>query len=162
MELEAHEVEDAHGARSEYGVVKRHDFVLVIPVRGQELLLVRQYRYPIKAWTFEFPQGALEDEETPAEAARRELREETGADVEDLRLLGRVFEAAGFATHSCQVFVGEVTGMAAPARDVSEGGMIEVWLPIEEVKQMIRLGRLEDASSLAAWALAREQGWFGE
>src|SRR5688572_15146743 len=89
MFVRADVVEDLSGAQAEYGVVERHDFVLVIPVRESEILVVKQYRYPIGAWTLEFPQGALEPNEKPFDAAHRELREETGAEAAEIKRVGR-------------------------------------------------------------------------
>lgn len=41
-------------------------------------LVISQYRPPLRAWSIEFPAGLIDEGETPEEAARRELEEETG------------------------------------------------------------------------------------
>jgi ADP-ribose pyrophosphatase len=157
MSVRADQVAFQNGSVSEYGVVERRDFVLVIPRRTHELLLVRQYRYPIDQWTLEFPQGAV-DSETPEDSCRRELQEETGALASRIQRLGRFYEASAYATHACDVYVADVTSVGEAKPELSESAISAQWLSIQSIQQMIREGRIQDSSSLAAWALARETG----
>jgi rSAM/selenodomain-associated transferase 1 len=60
-----------------YLAVPRAVFVAAVTGAG-ELLLVRQYRHPVRDWTLEVPAGSLAEGESSLEAAQRELREETG------------------------------------------------------------------------------------
>ena len=50
--------------------------VHVLPIVGDKVRVLRQYRYPINQWTYEFPGGEIEDGMSPEEAALRELRKE--------------------------------------------------------------------------------------
>ena len=60
-------------------VVEHDESVVIVPVTGDgEVLLVRQYRYPVGEAILEAPAGGVDAGETPHECARRELREETG------------------------------------------------------------------------------------
>lgn len=61
--------------------------VFAVTVDGR-IPIVRQFRPSVEEFTWEFPAGTLEDGETPEEAARRELREETGFDAEEFVNLG--------------------------------------------------------------------------
>jgi len=74
-----------------YGVVEfKHRAVGVLPVDDQgRVWLVGQYRYPQKAYSWEIPEGGCHDDETPEEAAHRELREETGLSAAHLELVAR-------------------------------------------------------------------------
>src|SRR3978361_831384 len=68
-----------------YAVVVKPRAALVIVWDGTHLHLVRQYRYPLKAWSVEFCQGTVHEDGLSAEAiARQELREELG--VRDRRV----------------------------------------------------------------------------
>ena len=65
------------------------DGVLVLAItRNKEIILVRQFRHAIRRTSLEFPAGSIEVGETPEEAAKRELFEETGYRAGTLRALG--------------------------------------------------------------------------
>ena len=71
------------GSAGIYGVVDKPDFALVVPLDGDRLHMVEQFRYPIGLRRWEFPQGTapgLADVD-PLELAARELREETGLEL---------------------------------------------------------------------------------
>ena len=64
------------------------DWVMVIPVLGEDFLLVRQWRHAARCLTTEFPGGVRDGDEDPAETAGRELLEETGFRAGKLTKLG--------------------------------------------------------------------------
>ncbi len=74
-----------------YGVVHfKNKAVGVLPVDDDgQVWLVGQYRYPLNAFSWEIPEGGGLDDEAPEEAARRELREETGFTAGELEFLSR-------------------------------------------------------------------------
>jgi ADP-ribose pyrophosphatase len=69
------------GSEGVYGIVEKPDFVVIVPVEEDgRIHLVQQYRYPVGARDWAFPQGAWEETPgaDPADMARGELQEETG------------------------------------------------------------------------------------
>jgi 8-oxo-dGTP pyrophosphatase MutT (NUDIX family) len=81
-------------------VIKSLDFATVIALdTAENLLLVRQFRHAIQAYTLELPSGHVEIGETPEEAARKELFEETGHIAENLELVGNLSPSTGRFTN---------------------------------------------------------------
>jgi 8-oxo-dGTP pyrophosphatase MutT (NUDIX family) len=76
------------GQAGTYVAMRAPDWVMVIPVLGEDFLLVRQWRHAARRITTEFPGGVRDGDEDPAEAARRELLEETGFRAGKLTLMG--------------------------------------------------------------------------
>lgn len=67
------------GRQSSYVYLQTAPAVFVVPVLAAgEIVLLRQYRHPLHAWFWEIPAGALESDESPLVAARREVAEEIG------------------------------------------------------------------------------------
>ncbi len=77
------------GPAGTYVAMRAPDWVMVIPVLGEDFLLVRQWRHAARCLTTEFPGGVRDGNEDPAETAARELLEETGFRAGKLSLLGR-------------------------------------------------------------------------
>jgi len=73
----------------EFYSIKTNDYVSVVALTSkEEILLVRQYRPAIEDYSLELPAGHVDQNETPEEAAVRELYEETGYRAKHLKLLG--------------------------------------------------------------------------
>lgn len=80
--------EAAAGPRGNYVAVEAPDWVMVIPVLGEEFVMVRQWRHAAQCLTVEFPGGVRDGDEDPADTAARELLEETGFRAGKLTPLG--------------------------------------------------------------------------
>jgi ADP-ribose pyrophosphatase YjhB (NUDIX family) len=79
----------APGKAHPHYVIRSPDFVVIVALDPQgRLLLVRQFRPAVSAVTLELPAGHIEPGETPEQAARKELLEETGYAAETLKPLG--------------------------------------------------------------------------
>ncbi|MCB0076364.1 MAG: NUDIX hydrolase [Anaerolineales bacterium] len=155
MTVREDEVEFADGSRGIYGVVDKPHFALVMPLDGDHLYLVRQYRYPVGSWEWEFPQGSAPNDPRldPAQLAAQELREETGLRAGRLAKLGFLYEAYGYANQGFHIFVASALQLGHTAHERGEAGMELHRLSLSDVKAMIRDGTLRDAPSVSAFAL---------
>ncbi len=156
MRVREDEIERADGSRGIYGVVEKPDFALIVPVDTDGgLWLVEQYRYPVEARFWEFPQGSWEQQPgvDPATLARGELREEAGLEAGSLRRIGHLYEAYGFSTQGFDVWLASGLEQVLVSREVEEQDMRVRRIAREEWEAMVRSGEIKDAPSVAAYGL---------
>jgi 8-oxo-dGTP pyrophosphatase MutT (NUDIX family) len=155
MTVREDDVRRADGSPGIYGVIDKPDYALVIAVRGDQVHLVEQFRYPLGLRRWEFPQGTAPNRADcpPAELAARELREETGLRAGRLVQIGLLDVAAGMSSQRGRVFLAtELTG-GRPEREVEEQDMRSTWFDRATVESMITQGDITDAQSIAAYGL---------
>jgi 8-oxo-dGTP pyrophosphatase MutT (NUDIX family) len=154
MRVREDRIERANGEPGLYSVVEKLDYSLIIPRDDDGVFLVEQYRYPVQARYWEFPQGTWEDrpEAEPLEVAREELEAETGLRAASLVWLGHIFGAYGLTSQRCHVFVatGLTQGQARP--DPEEGDLRVRHVSTDEFWSLVDEGKIKDAGTLAALA----------
>lgn len=140
-----------------YGVVDKPTYALVIPLDGDRLHLVEQYRYPVGRRRWEFPAGTAPDraEVDPAELAARELVEETGLVAGRIELLGHLDVAPGMSSQLGTAWLATDLTAGPAQREHTEQDMRSAWFTVAEFDAMIRSGEVTDAQSLAAYLLLR-------
>ncbi|HUR04094.1 MAG TPA: NUDIX hydrolase [Nonomuraea sp.] len=143
------------GSEGIYSYVEKPDYALVIPIENDGLHLVEQYRYPIRARSWEFPQGAFPHMETgdPEHLAREELRQETGLTAAHMRHLGRLNSAKGMSSQVFDVFVATGLEPGPNELEVEEQDLLHRWFRRADFEAMIRTGAIADAATLAAYTL---------
>ncbi|WP_082973407.1 NUDIX domain-containing protein [Mycobacterium sp. E2327] len=143
------------GSAGIYSVIDKPTYALVMPYDGKRFRLVEQFRYPLGARRWEFPQGSAPDhaEPDPHELAERELREETGLRATSIEALGLLDVAAGMTSQRGWAFLatGIVEGEAD--REHEEQDMHSEWFSRADVEEMMRTGVIADAQSIAAYGL---------
>ncbi|MBM3493212.1 MAG: NUDIX hydrolase [Armatimonadetes bacterium] len=131
-------------------VVEHPGAVAVVPLDDNgSVVMVTQYRHPVGEWLLEIPAGTVEEGEDPDWCAARELEEETGFTAQTMRRLFSMYMAPGYCTELLHVYVAE--GLVAGAPSPNEDERIEVsTVPLDDVQEMIREGRIRDAKTIAA------------
>lgn len=150
-------VRRADGSDGIFGVIDKPTAAVVIPLDGDRMHLVEQFRYPVGQRRWEFPMGTAPDraELDPAELAARELEEETGLVAGRMRLLGRLDIAPGMSSQREHVFLATELTRGTLRREHSEQDMRTGWFPTPEFEAMVRDGRIVDAQTLAAYLLLK-------
>jgi ADP-ribose pyrophosphatase len=152
MRVREDDIERANGTSGIYGVVEKQDCAVILPIDGEHIWLVEQYRYTIGERALELPQGSWEAAHVDPEAlARGELREETGLTAARMTELPWMWIAYGVMRQRQHIFVAQDLTPGPTARDHEESDMKVVRLPIAEFVQRMRTGAIRDVCTLAAW-----------
>ena len=110
-----------------------------------ELLMVRQFRYPFRTVLLELPAGKLEPGEIPLEAAKRE-QEETGTQAEEYLSLGKYFATPAYCTEQIYLWACRVTAFGEQHLD--EGEFLEVvTVPLEKAVAMVLNNEIPDGKT---------------
>lgn len=162
ISLEVEEVRLPDGKTATREIVRHPGAVAVLALHEDKLIVVEQYRKPLGRSQVEIPAGKLEPGEDPAEAAKRELEEETGYACESVRLLTSFYTSPGFADELLHLYVAEglTPGEAKPDED--EFLHAEA-ISFDTAKRYMAEQRISDAKTIAAvyaWQLYRLSGSF--
>lgn len=112
------------------------------------VLLVRQYRHAVGGWILEVPAGKLDHGEPPATCAVREVEEEVGHRVGDLRELGAIFTTPGFTDETIWLYEAHDLTPTRTAHEADE--VIEVvTMDFAAAVAAVRDGRIRDGKSVA-------------
>jgi 8-oxo-dGTP pyrophosphatase MutT (NUDIX family) len=148
------EIERNNGIRGIYGVVEKDDCAVILPIDGDRIYLVEQYRYTIGERAVELPQGGWETAKVdPEDLARGELREETGLVAANMTRLGTMWIAYGFAKQRQHVYLATGLSHAGTDPDPEEHDLVLKTATISEFERMLLDGTIQDACTLSAWGL---------
>ncbi len=155
MTVREDDIERPDGSSGIFGVVEKDDFALIVPRYQDGFVLVEQFRYPVEARFWEFPQGSWEEAAgtAPEALARAELAEETGFEAGEMRRLGHLFEAYGYSDQGFDVYLASELEPGPPRRSIEEQDMRVQSVSTSELEAMIRDGRIKDAPTIAAYGL---------
>ena len=115
-----------------------------------EVILERQFRYPFHRELIEIPAGKLDRaDEDPAEAALRELREETGYIPRQLIYLGDYLSSPAILDERIRMFL--ATGLTRDAQHLDEDEFLEVFtMPLERLVEQVLAGEIRDGKTQVA------------
>ncbi len=142
-------VELSCGQKSFREVVKHSGGVVILAFKEDKVLLVKQFRYPMKEILLELPAGKLEAGEDPFEAAKRELEEETGYCANKWTNLGYVYTSPGYSDEKLYLYKAEDLRFTHCHPD--EGEIIQALeYKYDDVIKMIDNGKINDAKTICA------------
>ena len=144
------------GEPCDFFLLEAPHWVNIVPItRDGELVLVRQYRQGVEAFTLEIPGGMMDPTDPSAEhAARRELLEETGYEAGALREVGWVEPNPALQNNRCYTFVAEDLHAPGPLQPDGSEDLEVVHIPVGEVPEYVRSGKIRHSLVIAAFALS--------
>ena len=136
------------GSRSTREVIGTPGAVVIVPLTDDgQVRMVRQYRSAIGEYLLELPAGTLEPNESPEQAAPRELAEETGDRAARWRRLAGFYTVPGICDEYLHLFL--ATDLTPGQTDQEADEFIEVvTLPLSEALEMVRQGEVRDAKTI--------------
>lgn len=141
-----------NGKTTDREIVVHSEVIAVLPVLDDgRIVFVRQFRKAAESVLLEIPAGGIDGDESPEEACRREMKEETGYGVDSLQHLATFYTSPGFTTEKMHLY--RATGLT-PGEPTEETDQIEVvLLSPEEAQEHAQRGEMADAKTLLALAL---------
>ncbi len=116
----------------------------------ERILLVKQFRLPAEDYLWELPAGRLDPGESAIEAAKRELREETGYSAADWTQLASFWASPGYVSERMTVFLAR--NLTLGKQEMMEDERIEIrWFDKQDVAGMIRKGEIIDAKTMIGY-----------
>lgn len=136
----------------------------VLPVfENGDVMLVRQFRYPLSQIFYEVPAGKLDPDERPEITAVRELKEEAGLECERYHYLGNYHPCIGYSDEIIHLFA--AWGIESFDQNVDDDEfLLQARLPFREALAMVHRGEITDGKSMVAilktWTWWQDNGPF--
>ena len=142
------------GGTAEREYIQHPGAVLVIALLDSgELVMERQFRYPLRRDMIELPAGKIDPGEPPLETAKRELLEETGYAARHWRHVSTIHLAIGYSDERIEIFVAK--GLKQEQARLDDEEFLEVFtLPLATALQWVRERKITDAKTISGlfWA----------
>jgi ADP-ribose pyrophosphatase len=161
LDLEVDRVRLPNGTETTREVVRHAGAAVVLPIHEDgQVVLVRQYRYPMAEILLELPAGKVDPGESPKECATRELAEEIGWRAGEIHALGSFFTTPGFTDELLHAFVA-IDLEPAPDVVADPDEAIEIMtMTVDAALAACRDGRIRDGKTIAVFLMAQLHGWI--
>lgn len=136
------------GKKGIYGVVETTSAIAVIPLTADlRTYLVGQFRYPLNAYSWEVPEGSADPDESNLNAAKRELREETGLVAGKWTYLDSIFTSNSITNETGQIYLAEDLQEGPSDPDHTEDLEIKI-VPFLEAYRKVQNFEIKDALAI--------------
>ncbi len=143
--------------RGIYGVVELPGSSAVVAVDNKkQLYLIKQYRYPLQAYTVELPWGSRQHRESYLQAGKRELREEAGITAGIWKALGKVADIPGIGDEYAYLYLARDLTFGKPIVPSEEGEQKVFSIPFTKAYQQALEGTIKDAVTVAGIVRAKQ------
>ncbi|HOX83384.1 MAG TPA: NUDIX hydrolase [Chryseolinea sp.] len=154
-----YQVLNPSGGKGIYGKVHfKNKAIGIIPIDAEgNTWLVGQFRYTLNEWSWEIPEGGAPFSEDPMDAARRELKEETGIQANRWSELLRIHTSNSVTDEEGIIFLAEELTQGKNELEETEADL-KVWkLPLKQAVEMVANGEITDSMSMAGLLMLAHQ-----
>lgn len=151
INLRRDKIELPDGKQGTREVIEHRGGVCVLALTEKnEVLMVRQYRYPYCEEILEIPAGKRDSlDEPPLECGKRELKEETGASAESFEFLGEFYPTPGYTNEVIYIYLAE--NLSFGKQNPDEDEFLEVLkIPFKELLKEVLDGKIKDGKTQCA------------
>lgn len=144
-------VRDSDGSTSTFFVIENPDWANIVAItREGELVLIEQFRHGTCSKILEIPGGMIDKDESPAEAAERELLEETGYSTHRMIEIGRSHPNPAIQNNTIYHFLAlECEKNAEPSFDHHESIATRL-APLRELEELVHNGSITHSLAITA------------
>ncbi|UCD09902.1 MAG: NUDIX hydrolase [Dehalococcoidales bacterium] len=142
-------IKTADGRETTRDIIEHSECVAIVAIDPDDkILMVNQYRPPVGKQLLEIPAGGIDGDETPIDAVRREMQEETGYLPGRIEKLGGFYSAPGFCTEYLHLYLATEL---VPSRLIAEDtdSITLARISPGEITELIKSGEICDAKSIA-------------
>lgn len=145
------QIEYASGNRAIREVAEHPGGAVVLAMFPDErIILVKQFRYPLRKFLYELPAGKLSPNEDPAICAARELAEETGYRAALVKRLAAIYTSPGFCTEQLHIFLATNLSRTSEGQNLEEGEQsltVEI-VPLSRAIEMVEREEIVDGKTI--------------
>lgn len=152
VSLDVDQVRFPDGSTGEMEIIRHSGAAAILPFvsdpagEDPQIVLLRQYRYAADGYLYEVPAGKLEEGETPAQCAARELREETGCSAQRIEPMFSFLTTPGFTDEVIHSFM--ATGLTTGDKQLDADEFSEVVpMKLSQALKMIQTNEIRDAKT---------------
>lgn len=144
---------DSDGFEIHRSIVRHPGSAVMMPVDDKNrMLLVQQFRLPAEQKLWELPAGRIDPGENALQAARRELKEETGLKAKKWVKLSSFYPSPGYVGEKMNLFL--ALDLTEGEQSPMEDERIEIrWFTRKEVGELIHSGKIQDAKTIIGYYL---------
>lgn len=150
LRLQTDQVKLTNGLLSTRQYIKHPGAALILPeTKKNELLFVKQFRYPLQKVFWELPAGKIDNGEDPIHTARRELREEVGCEAKNMKYVTTIHPVIGYGDEVIHIYLAQGLSFVGASPDEGEL-LIPQKMTIQSAMEKVRRHKITDVKTQIA------------